>query len=292
MYLFMDKLKLLFNEHKKAALIGLFIVIVFIGGSAVSAMNVAQRRAKEDPAQTEQQEQIDGQREDAGADSENVKLSESQKDAIRAYDEDTEKFIDTLSASIWSAGGGRYTLRFSDDHYVETVNGESTTHSFAISRIDDSSDGYGGTYCTAVFDTDTGTHIVTYMDGKGSAVRDVDKEPVNEEPSVVSTIQSASMFARKDMPYERIDSIEDITIKGLNSEMTELFGDDLDKLTKELSSWCAVHYPTATEATWEKSVIIDYDEGVLSTNFTLNTESTVPIAVNYKISDGTFTFKL
>lgn len=63
--------------------------------------------------------------------------------------------------------------------------------------------------------------------------------------------------------------------------MTELLGSDIETLTKELSSWCAVNYPTATEATWDKAVIIDYDEGVLSTNFMLNTESPVPLAVNY-----------
>lgn len=286
----MEKLKTLFNEHKQAALIGLFLLIVFIGGSVVSAVNVAQHRAQENAEQPQQQEEVGGKQENGTADTADVKLSESQKDAIKAYDEETVKFIDTLSASVWSSGGGRYTLRFSDDSYVETVNGESTTHSFAITRIDESSDGYGGTYRTAVFDTDTGTHIVTYTDGKGSAVRNVDKKPAKGEPSVVSTIESTSMFAQKNTPYERIDSIEHIVIKGLNSEMTELLGDDLDKLVENLSSWCAVHYPTATEATWEKVAIMDYEEGVISTNFTLNTESSVAVAVNYKTSDGTFSF--
>lgn len=286
----MEKLKTLINEHKKAALIGLFLLIVFVGGSAVSAVNVAEHRAQE----STQQEDGEGAGSSAPSHKEpttdDVKLSSSQKKAIEGYDDETEKFIDTLSASVWSAGGGRDTLRFLENSYIETVNGESTTHSYAISRIDKSGDGYGGTYRTVVFDTDTGTHIVTYSDGKGSAVQGNSGDDAKDGSSITSTIQSSSMFTMKDAPYERVDSIEDIIVKGLNSEMTETLGGDLDTLTKELSSWCAVHYPTATEATWDKVVIIDYEDGILSTNFTLNTESAVNIAVNYKMSDGSFTF--
>ena len=48
----MDKFKQLIIEHKKATLIALFFLIVFIGGSAVSAINVAKHRAEQE--QTEQ----------------------------------------------------------------------------------------------------------------------------------------------------------------------------------------------------------------------------------------------
>lgn len=153
----MDKFKQLIIEHKKATLIALFFLIVFIGGSAVSAINVAKHRAEQE--QTEQDAPIT-EVVDKGESDKEVTLTDTQKKAIKNYDDDTKGFIETLSASIWSADGGRYTLRFSDNSYVETANGKSSVHSYAITRIDREGDGYGGSLLTIVFETDTGTHIV------------------------------------------------------------------------------------------------------------------------------------
>ena len=283
----MESIKTFIREHQKGAIILLFMLIVFIGCSAVSAINVAKHRAEEAAVQTDEVR-------DKGNASDNTDtpLSKEQKEAISNYDDETKNFIDTLSASVWSAGGGRYSLRFSRDSYTESVNGESNTHSYAITRMEKTGDGYGGTYRTIVFDTDTGTHIVTYADGKGSAVQDVSGNIDKDDSSVISTIKSTSMFAQKDTPYERVETVEDISIKGLNSEITTLLDDSTDKLIEELSTWCAVHYPSATEPTWEKTAVIDYETGVVSTNFTLNTENPVSIAITYSLSDKSYDFEL
>ena len=282
----MGKFKQLINEHKKAALIALFLLIVFIGGSAISAMNVAQHRAEQAQSNIKKDSPAETEEEDIGK----VALTDAQQEAINGYDEETENFIRTLAASIWSTGGGKYTLRFSNDSYVETINGKSSVHSYAITRIDKTEDGYGGNYYTAVVETDTGTHILSYDDGKGAAVRGTDTE--KDTSTVVTTIRSASMFAQKDVSYERVEPVTDITIKGMNSDMTGLLDDSTDKLIEGLSSWCAVHYPTATEATWEKTAVIDYETGIISTNFTLNTETPASIAVTYNLSDKSYAFDL
>ena len=49
----MEKIKTLVSQHKKASLLALFALIVFIGFSATSAMNVARQRAAEETAKTE-----------------------------------------------------------------------------------------------------------------------------------------------------------------------------------------------------------------------------------------------
>lgn len=256
----MDNAKNFIREHKKQALIALFLVIVFVGCSAVSAVNVAQRRAQED-----------------------ISLTDEQQEAIDGYDDDTKAFIDTLAASVWSANGGKNTLRFSEDNtYTETANGESQTHGFAILRLERGGDDAGAEVSTAVFETDTGTHVVTYTYLTGTAA--------DGSGMVTSTLSSNSMFTLKGSNYERTDTVKSVTIKGLNSEMTTLFGDDIDKLTDDLSAWCATNYPTAAEATWNQAAIIDYETGTVSTNFTLNTESATDIAVIYQSADGTFTF--
>ena len=278
----MDKLKTFIKEHQKGALIALFLLIVFVGCSAVSAVNVAQHRAQEAAEQTEQAQKDD--KGDTSSKEADVPLTDEQKKAIDNYDDDTKKFIDTLSASVWSADGGKDTLRFSDNSYTETANGKTETHSYAILRLERGMDTAGSEVSTAVFETDTGTHVVTYTNLSGAKPDDSGK--------VSSSLSSNSMFTLKGRNYERKDSVEAISIKGLNSEIVKLLGDDTEKLTSELSKWCAVTYPTATEATWEKAVVIDYETGVVSTNFTLNIENPVSIAVTYNRSDGTYAFDI
>lgn len=278
----MDKLKELLKEHKKAALIGLFLLIVFIGGSAVSAMNVAQHRAQEAAQQQEEQQKHENSLSSADTQNDDVKLTDTQKNAIENYDEDTKKFIDTLSASVWSANNGKYTLRFANDQYTETTNGKVTTHSFAISRLERGTDTAGAEISHAVFETDTGTHMVTYMNMTGSAAKDSDK--------ISSSISSKSMFALEDANYERTDSVASITVKGLNSEITELLGGDSKKLTSELSKWCAVHYPSVTEATWNQVASIDWDASAITTGFTLNTDNPFELTVIYLTDSKEFSF--
>ena len=70
-----------------------------------------------------------------------VELTDAQKEIIKGYDTDAKELIDTLSSSVWSVSEGRYTLKFADDSYVETVNGTPTVHSYAISRVEKTSDG-------------------------------------------------------------------------------------------------------------------------------------------------------
>ena len=95
---------------------------------------------------------------------------------------------------------------------METVNGTPTVHSYAISRIEKTSDGYGGYFYTIVFETDTGTHIVTYTDGSGAAVNSDSKTPGE---NTISTLTSSTMFAQKNTAYERAEAVANITVKGM-----------------------------------------------------------------------------
>lgn len=283
----MGNLKAFIEEHRKGAAIAFILLLLFVSGSAISAFRVAQDRAQE-AAQAEGSAQ--GQDpEGNNAPQEDVELTESQREAIAGYDDDTRAFIETLSASVWSAGNGRYTLRFSDDSYVETVDGEAVTHSYAIERIDRESDGYGGTIATIVFESDTGVHVATYTDGKGAAVQP-GSGGGQADSTVIASLTSASMFAAKDTPYERAEAVEAIAVRGLNSEVMQLLGDDADALADEMSRWCAVHYPTATEAVWDGSAFVDWDGSLVSTDFTLNDDAATVLTVVFHTDSGAFEF--
>ena len=88
----MEKIKTLVSQHKKASLLALFALIVFIGFSATSAMNVARQRAAEETAKTESVDE-QGTSDDEKDAEENVELSSSQKKLIDGYDDETKKLI-------------------------------------------------------------------------------------------------------------------------------------------------------------------------------------------------------
>lgn len=77
-------------------------------------------------------------------------------------------------------------------------------------------DDAGNDVATVAVETDTGTHVLTYANSTGN--------PADGATQVTSTLASSSMFALKDVPYERADAVENITVKGLNSEVTNLVG--------------------------------------------------------------------
>lgn len=273
----MNKLKNFIVQHKKASLLALFALIVFTGFSITSAMNVAVRRAED----TSMQENSSIENTDSnGGESPKAKLTDSQSELIENYDDKTKKLIGTICSSIWSSNNGKSSLRFYDTYYVETVDGVEENHPYAIARVDYGTNGSDTEIDSIVFETDTGSHIVTYTLAIAEDGNSIER----------STLSSSSMFHNKDSLYECADPVKSITIKGMNSEITDLLGGDSEKLVSELSKWCSTHYPTVTEATWEKAALIDYETGIISTNFTLSTESPVAIAVTYKTSDGTFTF--
>lgn len=167
----MKKLKAWMAEHKKFSVIALCLLLMFTCGSAMSAINVSHHRAeaaKEQHAENNTDTTTAAEKktkEETGK----VELTDAQKEIIKGYDTDAKELIDTLSSSVWSVSEGRYTLKFADDSYVETVNGTPTVHSYAISRVEKTSDGYGGYLYTIVFDTDSLLNVSSIRFGMLSA---------------------------------------------------------------------------------------------------------------------------
>lgn len=284
----MEKFKKIIVEHRTAALICLFLVLVFLGGSAMSAINVAHHRADIATQQQEAEEKEHETAEEKALDEEKAdpKLTDTQRKFIDAYDGDTEEFINMLSASVWSANNGSDTLRFTGHTYTEATNGETTEHTYAVSRLEKGTDTAGMEIDTAVFETDTGTHVVRYTCQKGTG---------EVTDTLSATLSSSSAFRLTDAVYERQNPVQNLSVQGLNDEITGLLG-GADSLTSELSKWCAAYYPTASTASWSGTATIDYNENTVTTAFTLTRADEEPgsgntvIAATYHRADGTYEF--
>ena len=71
--------------------------------------------------------------------------------------------------------------------------------------MEKTSDGYGGYLYTIVFETDTGTHIVTYTDGSGAAVNSDSKTPGENTISTLTEALRCSL--QKNTAYERAEAV-------------------------------------------------------------------------------------
>lgn len=280
----------LLKKHRKAVLLSLFAIIVFAGFSVTSALHVAERRAAQQSQTASVAGGVSGQTADT-SEAEKTALTESQKKLIESYDSKTRKLIETLRAGVWSASDGKYTVRFYDDHYVETVNGGETSHPFAISACEFGNNGSDTEVDTIAFETDAGTYIATY-----TLVKSADSASAGQA-SLLS-----GMFALPDTAYQRSDAVEKISVEGLDGEAERLLGDQ-DAFVDALSRWCSTHYPSAVKATWNRNVTIDYDKGLVVTAFTLSSDesggsaavagsATPVISVTYDRNDSTYKFSV
>ena len=280
----------LLKKHRKTALLSLFAIIVFAGFSVTSALHVAERRAAQQSQTASVAGGVSGQTADT-SEAEKTALTESQKKLIESYDSKTRKLIETLRAGVWSASDGKYTVRFYDDHYVETVNGGETSHPFAISACEFGNNGSDTEVDTIAFETDAGTYIATY-----TLVKSADSASAGQA-SLLS-----GMFALPDTAYQRSDAVEKISVEGLDGEAERLLGDQ-DAFVDALSRWCSTHYPSAVKATWNSNVTIDYDKGLVVTAFTLSSDesggsaavagsATPVISVTYDRNDSTYKFSV
>ena len=281
----MKKIMHLIKKHKKESLLVLFFVIVFVGFSITNAIKVSTERAETEQSQSSQKESMENAE---TIPVKEVSLTDKQKEIIEKYDEKTKQLIQTLSTHPWSSSDGKNTITFHDDYYEENVNGTSKKIPFAISTVQYANNGSDTEINTLVLETDTGTHLVTYTTTKATS----------ETVKGTSAILSNTLFEQVDSAYTRIEELTTIQIQGLNEEAMTLLG-DTEELSKSMSEWCAKRYPTMTNAIWNKTVNIQFDEkkATVTTAFFLGTneqvEKNAPIvSLIYDRESKTYTFKM
>lgn len=277
----MERIKRFIQDHKRGSLIALFLLIVFVGFSITSALNVAERRTQEAQKAADASHSTAEQAVPSGT----ATLTENQKNLIKGYDEKTKSIISTLTSSVWSAADGKYTLRFFDTHYVETVNGQDQSHPYAISAVETDNDGAEAKVCTLALETETGTHLVTFV------------QVVSADSQTPSSLSSKDLFSLTGSAYTRKEAVEQIEIQGMDEEFAKTFG-EMDNFRNQFSNWLSVHYPAAKTAVWTKNATTDYEKGMVVTAFRLNSEGEdagpqgITVSATFNKKDGTYQFEI
>lgn len=275
--------------NKKAAILLLFFLVIFIGFSVTNAIKVSNERADAD--NNEQKTSETSESEDTETiPVDDVSLTDKQSDIIDNYSAKTQQLIDVLAKHPWVSDDGKNTIIFHDTYYEQSVNGHSQKTPFAISAIEYDSNGSDTEINTLVFETDKGTHLVTYTATKA----------VSENEKGVSTLYSTTLFEQGNTTYTRVEEFTNITIQGLDEEISAFLG-DTKELSRSLSEWCALRYPSMTTAVWNKSVSVQFDEQAqtVTSAFYLGTsqeEALKPdaplVTVVFEKSTNTYTYKI
>lgn len=81
-----------------------------------------------------------------------------------------------------------------------------------------------------------------------------------------------------------------VTVVGLSTEAASLLGGDVKALEEALGSWCEAYFPSATEAVWGGVVTIDYENHLVTSEFTVEGEESIPVTAIYHSDNGGFQF--
>ncbi|MDR6939237.1 hypothetical protein [Arcanobacterium hippocoleae] len=286
----MKNIATVLKKNKKVALVGLFFLIIFIGFSITNAIKVSYHRAetaKEVEVSKQERKTKEGSLEvDA------VSLTDKQKSIIEKYDGKTKEIIQILISKPWVSQDNKNVITFHDNYFEESINGTIMKVPFAISAIEESSNGSDTLINTLVFETDVKTHVVIFTQMKAKSATD----------SGVSTLLSNTLFKQVNTAYSRVETFTKVTINGLNNEATMLLG-NISELSTKLSEWCATHYPTMTTAVWNKNMSLSFNEKTMtvttafflgvSTDDASNPRSRAPlVTVIFDKSANTYTFKM
>lgn len=262
--------------HKKQALLITIALVVFIIFSVFSFIHVHQN---DDLAGEEETSEM-SEDEIAAADAE-AKLTDEQISLRNTYDDDTENLIGLLCSSDWMVDDQLPSLTFTANYYTETISDTNqSVVAYVVSDLYMESSSDGNTF-TEVYNA-----VLETSDGNSSLIK-LTCTKNTKDASTAFTL-AGSGFAKSWEEYDAVTTHRELTIEGLNADIQNYLGEDVDNLKSELASYCASYAPTAGTASWNKNLYIDYEEGLLTTYFTLDDRSMSVLTVVFNMSDRSF----
>lgn len=258
-----------------AAVLLLFIVFSVFRFASIHWSGTAETDAEE----TGQSELTDAEI----AASEAEECLSSEQIALRdSYSDETLTFIGLLCSSDWMVGDHLPSLSFTPECYTETNEDmEQSVNAYVVSDIRVDSPQSGGTYSetyTAVLETGSGQSCLVQLTGTKDA-----------ETGASTFALSSSLFLRSWESYSPAATQKEFFVEGLNTDIQNYLGDGVETLKSELKSYCASYVPTASTATWDNGLYIDYSEGNLTTYFTLDDQAQTALTVTFDMDDKSFT---
>lgn len=199
---------------------------------------------------------------------------------VRSYGTTSRELQDRLDASVW-VNGDSYA-RFEDGAVVTKKNGKDAQAApFVIKSSEkktetaDAAKTSMTTYIAAI-EVDGQPGLLTYTRAASTAV-DFDMS--------TSKIVCTALFGNSS-EYASQGPAETFDVANLSSDAVKMLGGDKDKIASALSTLARDIAPTASIATWNEDVTIDYGTGIASATFTLNNSSKTTVKAKYDMGSN------
>lgn len=230
------------------------------------------------------QEQAEDQGDDAAAEAESDIWEGVDRDRyaseVRSYGTTSRELQDRLDASVW-VNGDSYA-RFEDGAVVTKKSGKDAQAApFVIKSSEKKTETAAAnktsttTYIAAI-EVDGQPGLLTYTRAASTAV-DFDMS--------TSKIVCTALFGNSS-EYASQGPAETFDVANLSSDAVKMLGGDKDKIASALSTLARDIAPTASIATWNEDVTIDYGTGIASATFTLNNSSKTTVKAKYDMGSN------
>lgn len=199
---------------------------------------------------------------------------------VRSYGTTSRELQDFLDASVW-VNGDSYA-RFEDGAVVTKKSGKDAQAApFVVKSSEkktetaDAAKTSTTTYIAAI-EVDGQPGLLTYTRAASTAV-DFDMS--------TSKIVCTALFGNSS-EYASQGPAETFDVANLSSDAVKMLGGDKDKIASALSTLARDIAPTASIATWNEDVTIDYGTGIASATFTLNNSSKTTVKAKYDMGSN------
>ena len=231
-----------------------------------AGLSAARCAAVHEPQEGEQPAQ-EGQAQDEPA----SRLTQRQQEAAAA-------------ANTWTASRGAASIAFDGEAWTESRDGRTAQRTYAICGVESAEsveEGANGervrvTTSSATLMLDDGTYAILRLRASDAAGAG--------GPGASVASEAFELCAS----YVRDRAATGLEVEGLNDEAAMVLHGTADQLQRTLEDHCALAYPTASRATWDRTLEANWNKGIVHLGFTLDNAARTRVGVDYDLAAGAY----
>ena len=209
-----------------------------------------------------------------------VMLTALQAAVDRSAELAGNRALGILQANTWVSASEICTVEFGEHSFTERKNGSEEVASYAVVNVYEET----GTADEDGVEIEDILWLIDCMGADGSFFF-VEIHMTGTEGDWDLTVESDAF---SNHAYMRVAPATGIEVLGLGDDAASLIGGDREGLALALSDWCSLFFPTATKAGFSGVATVDYGEGTVELEFTIDNAAKSVLKVTYSAVTGEF----
>lgn len=277
----MDAFAEFFASHRRGVLVAAAVLLAATALSVARCSSLAEQRAH-DAAQEQQVEEPSG----GSTSPDYASLTDAQRELVSGYGPDERGFVQSLESYIWASADGASAVAFSGNAFSFSRDGKTAAlKPFAVSALSGAS---VSAEAGAASDDASPTVASLLMEDGGTVIVSIGRIPSAD--GAIGLAMTTDAFSGSRMVYIAERASDGVSVKGITDDAEAALGGDARDLIEAVESHVESAYPTASTASWEGDLLLDYRDGTAQMSFGLDDARQSKIVVTWHLDDGTFDF--